>query len=56
MIQPGRVRWVAEGDPLAQLVFINRLFGLKLYVPPISPPAGECEPPGFRNDTGKYRL
>jgi len=30
MIQKGRVRWVAKGDPLAQLVFINQLFGLKL--------------------------
>jgi transposase-like protein len=30
MIQKGRVKWVAEGDPLAQLVFINQLFGLSL--------------------------
>ena len=28
MIQKGRVRWVAKGDPLAQLVFINQLFDL----------------------------
>jgi hypothetical protein len=27
MIRNGRVRWVGKGDPLAQLQFIETLFG-----------------------------
>jgi transposase-like protein len=30
MIRKGRDRWVAKGDPLSQLQFINELFGLTL--------------------------
>ena len=30
MIRKGRVRWVAKGDPLAQLQFIDGLFGLTI--------------------------
>jgi transposase-like protein len=28
MIRKGRARWVAKGDPLAQMQFIDELFGL----------------------------
>ena len=30
MIRKGRVRWVAKGDPLGQLQFIDGLFGLTI--------------------------
>ena len=30
MIRKGRVRWVAKGDSLAQMQFINELFGLAI--------------------------
>ena len=30
MIRKGRVRWVAKGDPFAQLQFIDGLFGLTI--------------------------
>ena len=30
MIRKGRVRWVVKGDRLAQLLFIDRLFGLSI--------------------------
>ena len=30
MIRKGRVRWVGKGDPLAQLQFIDELFGLAI--------------------------
>jgi hypothetical protein len=30
MIRKGRARWVSKGDPLAQLQFIDELFGLAI--------------------------
>lgn len=30
MIRKGRVRWVSKGDPLAQMLFIDALFGLAI--------------------------
>ena len=30
MIRKGRARWVGKGDPLAQLQFIDTLFGLAI--------------------------
>src|SRR5262244_1796208 len=30
MIRKGRARWVGKGDPLAQLQFIDELFGLAI--------------------------
>ena len=30
MIRKGRARWVSKGDPLAQLQFIEELFGLAI--------------------------
>ena len=30
MIRKGRARWVNKGDPLAQLQFIDELFGLTI--------------------------
>ena len=28
MIRKGRAKWVSKGDPLAQMLFIDALFGL----------------------------
>jgi len=43
MIRKGRARWVSKGDPLAQLQFIDGLFGLSImnYCPALA----SCESP-----------
>jgi len=38
MIRKGRARWVGKGDPLAQLQFIDTLFGLAIW----RWPSAEC--------------
>jgi transposase-like protein len=50
MIRKGRAKWVGKDDPIAQLLFIEELFGLTICWP-FRPIARDRAFSGFRNDT-----
>jgi len=53
MIRKGRARWVAKGDPLAQLQFIDELLGLMIWVGGLTVRPDACASQSFRNDNSR---